>query len=451
LKIYLRFLRRIIPSVLLAPIAPLLGWGPITHAYINEKTLEHLDKLGGIQDHKAASVLGKNDARDYFILTAGYPDIIKAKGFLKGDMSYDYAHNPLPNRYYGQPQFAIDLYRNSLDLYDDELLALALSWRAHQVSDVFAHHVPLGQYWGYANQAGFFEPFWNMVVKHVGEENLGDLPGVFYRADHWISELVIDLFCYLKMGSEWSLRMMRPTPDRPLRFLGKISRRYLQKHSDILRREYKNVSLIELNQIRHGKQFSDTLNSATCRYFNSLADKRKERVLLEMIRNHNSYASLEGMLDCVAYATAQSLVRPSDEWRAPKIDAEKFISGSKNYNDVFLGFVSEGDYDKYYSEEVENHWMNYQPHSEGLVRFVLQKIPISVVRLIVMNTPLITRGYRINRMLLPSGWNSYSLSLRYTFNLRERAETDFLTILKGTLEEANLIPPFIPPPNVEGE
>jgi hypothetical protein len=436
----LRFLERAIPSILLAPIAPLLGWGPITHAYINEKTLEHLDKLGGSQDRKATSVLGKKDARDYFVHTAGYPDIIKAKGFLKGDMSYDYAHNPLPNRYYGQPQFALDLYRNFLDLNDNELEIFALSWKAHQVADVFAHHVPLGQYWGYANQAGFFEPFWNMVVKHVGENNLGDLPGVFYRADHWISELVIDLFCYLTMGPEWSSRMIRTTPDKPLKYLSKISTEYIEKHSDILRREYKSVSPIELSQIRRGKQFSDTLNAATCRYFTSLIKKRTESVLLEMIKNHNSYASLEGMLDCVAYATAQSLVLPSDEWHAPKINDGKFISGDKNYNDVFPGVVSESDHDMYYSDEVENQWMNYQPHSEGLVKLVLQKMPICIIRSIVMNTSLITSGNCISRMLLPSSWNSYALSLRYTFNLRERTETDFLVILKRTLEEANLIP-----------
>lgn len=434
------FLKRTIPSILLMPIAPLLGWGPITHAYINEKTLEHLDKLGGSQDHKAASILKEKHARDYFILTAGYPDIIKAKGFLKGDMSYDYAHNPLPNRYYGQPQFAIELFRNFVDLDDNELTVFALSWKAHQVADVFAHHVPLGPYWGYANQAAFFEPFWNRTVKHVGENNLGDLPGVFYRADHWISELVIDLFCYLKMGSEWSSRMTRSTPEKPLKHLNRVSTEYLAKHSDILRREYKNTSPIELNQIRRGKQFSDTLNSATCRYFESLIKKRTESILLEMIKTHNSYASLEGMLDSVAYATAQSLVSPSDEWRAPKIDAEKFISGSKSYNDVFPGFVLESDYDMYYSEELESQWMNYQPHSEGLVRLVLQKIPISLVRCVVMNTPLITSGNSINRILLPSGWNSYALSLRYTFNLRERTESDFLVILKRTLEEANLIP-----------
>lgn len=418
---------------------PILGWGPVTHAYINERALEHLDKMPGPDDETAKEYLSNSSNRKFFVLTAGYPDIIKAKGFLEGDLSYDYAHNPLPNRYYGQPQFARDMFEEFKTSNDPELIVLALSWKAHQVADVFAHYVPLQSFWGYVNREVFYGPFWDGVVDHIGEENLGSLPGAFYRADHWMSELIIDLFCYIEMGNEWGWEMLSDAPEKPLRRLSKISQNYIKENSNELKREYRSFNAIEFKQILRGKRFSDTLNTATLKYYDSLIRKRSLSTLKKMISSHTKLFHLKETLDKVAWITAKSLMKPTDTWQAPTINQELFISNNSTYDGVFPGIISPDEYKNYFSEEIESGYWKFRPQREGIVKVVLEYLPILPIKLLVNYTPMITSGNIINRILLPRKRNSYSLALRFAFNIRESKEENLMTILRHSLEEADII------------
>ncbi|MBU1024069.1 zinc dependent phospholipase C family protein [bacterium] len=425
--------------MLLYPIMPLLGWGPVTHAYINERVLKHLDEFPGLDDDVAKKALSKKSAEKYFVLTAGYPDIIKAKGFLNGDTSYDYAHNPLPNRYYGQPQFACDMFEDFKDSNDPELLVLALSWKAHQVADVFAHHLPIDDFWGYVNREVFFGPFWDEVLEHVGKKNLGSLPGAFYRADHWICELIIDLFCYIEMGNEWGWEMLSDAPEKPLKRLFKISEKYIKENAGELNREYGKIAPIKLKEILRGKKFSDALNIATLKYYDSLKKKRSLATLKKMINSHAKFSGLKETLDKVAWITAKSIMKPSQKWQAPVVNQELFLSQNSTCEDVFPGILPQDEYKNYFSEEIESGCRKFKPEREGIVKIVLEYTPILPIRWLVNYSPLITSGNIVNRMLLPKKRNSYSLALRYAFNIRERKEENLMTILRRSLEEADII------------
>jgi hypothetical protein len=430
---------KLLPSLLLYPILPLLGWGPITHAYINEKVLKHLRDMSGPDDATARKALEQDNADEYFIQTAGYPDIIKAKGFLKGDASYDYAHNPIPNRYYGQPKFAHEIFEHSIKSGDLELTTLALSWRTHQICDVFAHHAPIDKFWGYANRETFFGAFWHEVLDHFGEENVGELPGAFYRADHWMCELIIDLYCYLEKGRDWGFSFLRDAPLKPLAILPDISRAFIDKYADTFRHEYKKIEPIEYKQVLRGKLFSDVLNNATLRYCDSLVKKRSGKTLMNMINSHAKFDGLKGMLDKVAYITAKALINPSAPWTAPKIVPDLFLSDNDFYDDTFPGILESADYDNYYSEQIEKECQRYTPKRNGIVKLVLERMPITPIRWFVKHTPLVTGGNAVNRYLLPNTHDSYSLSLRFSYNLRERDDEDFMVILRRSLEEADII------------
>lgn len=425
--------------MLLYPVLPILGWGPLTHAYINNRILKHLDNSLKTEGNDATRKLLETGNRDYFIICAVYPDIIKARGFLKGDMSYDYAHNPLPNRYYGQPEFSNILYKNLIKTEDSELTAFALSWRAHQVADVFAHHMPIRHCWGFANSENFFGPFWGEVLHHLEEENVGELPGAFYKADHWMTELIVDLFCYISEGYDWSRKYLRDAPVKPLDHLPSISRQYISENKPMLESEYLEILPIETKEIKRGKQFSDTLNHASLIYFDSLIKKRSLQTLTKMIRSHGSFGNLEAILDNTAYIAAKSLLKPQDKWNAPRFDINLFLNSADSFEKTFPGVISEPEYHNYYSEKLEQEYKKYQLKREGIVRLVLEKTPLDPIRWFIDKTSLITGSNFINRKLLPSGWTSYALSLRYAFNIRERKEEDFVIILRRTLEEAGII------------
>jgi hypothetical protein len=395
--------------------------------------------MGGIKEEASGNAFKKPDAKKMFLSMAALPDIIKSKGFLKGDISYDYAHNPLPNLYYGNPSFSIALLERFIKEQNQEGIILALSWRAHQVADVFAHLAPLNGWWGYVNSENFFGPFWKDALKHLQGADSTELAGSFYRADHWMSELVIDLFCYLKNGAVRDKKNTDEFPVEYLKVISEISREYLDRHKTSLLDEYVEIEPIEIHEIKRGMEFSDTLNIASCMYFDSLIKKRSIKTVEKMINEHGKFGTLEGMLNLVAYQTARALINPLDDWNAPKINPHLFMQGNSFIDEVFPGPLTDDDKDSYYSQELENEWKNYTPKREGIVKFVLEKTPVCPVKWIVMNTPLMTSGFFLNRTLLPRGKTSYALSLRFTFNIREINRTNLMEILRHTLEETDVI------------
>ena len=158
-----------------------------------------------------------------------------------------------------------------------------------------------------------------------------------------------------------------------------------------------------------------------------------------MIERHEKFAGLKGMLENVAYITSTALMEPAKEWKPPVLNQELFVNGKSSFNDVFPAELKPENYDDYFSEDIHKESKKIQPKREGIVKLVLEKIPLDPVKWFVLHSSLITRGSFINRMLLPKGWNSYALSLRYSFNIRERSEKDFMQILRKTLADSDII------------
>ena len=82
---------------LLAPIAPLLGWGPLTHCYLNHRARETFLKEDPPADHPVAALLHDERRGREYIQHAVSPDLITAYHFIYRSKAWAYAHNPLPN------------------------------------------------------------------------------------------------------------------------------------------------------------------------------------------------------------------------------------------------------------------------------------------------------------------------------------------------------------------
>ncbi|MEW5762598.1 MAG: hypothetical protein AB1776_05300 [Bacillota bacterium] len=140
---------RLLVRLLLLPILPLLGWGPITHPLINLKALTRARdeaRRGGkinrtvldiVTRYKRAYVFGGNSA-----------DIVAAHHIATGSSFYDYTHNNLPDLPSGLPQFGytlLDTWRRAAEgeaggPYPEEEFAVACGWLAHQLADWYAHY-----------------------------------------------------------------------------------------------------------------------------------------------------------------------------------------------------------------------------------------------------------------------------------------------------------------------
>jgi len=148
----LRWWRRFLTRLLLLPILPVLGWGPVAHPLINLKALAkardeacrggniNREILERVTRHKRAFVFGGNSA-----------DIVAAHHILTGSPFYDYTHNNIPDVASGKPQFGyalIDEWQRAREdgaAYPEEDFAVACGWLAHQLADWYAHYAPVNR------------------------------------------------------------------------------------------------------------------------------------------------------------------------------------------------------------------------------------------------------------------------------------------------------------------
>ncbi len=191
------FYRRI-PIFLLLPIAPLLGWGPITHLYLNKRALDRV-RPEDIEDEKIRQVLEDEKLRNVFINAGNSVDLIKANNLRNRERFYEYAHNTVPNYFTGDPVMGRYLLQEIENGEDDgkkdERRAWALGWLAHQVCDGFAHKVPHAGCEGWVNSrrvlAGYYRP-----EKEDESVSIAHARIQLYIADHWLAELLADLLCF---------------------------------------------------------------------------------------------------------------------------------------------------------------------------------------------------------------------------------------------------------------
>ncbi len=173
---------------LLLPIAPFLGWGPITHLYLHKKAV---DELG---DNGPEGVLERDEDKDLFISAGNITDLIKANQLRYRERFYEYTHNTIPTKFEGKPIFGESLWRENLKRGRRDGMTYSLGWICHQVSDQFPHRYPTNGYEGFVNSRKFFgkyypvdEDDYSMPVKNLRNDLIS--------VDHWLTEIFADLLC----------------------------------------------------------------------------------------------------------------------------------------------------------------------------------------------------------------------------------------------------------------
>ena len=138
-----------ISKFLLLPIMPFLGWGPISHPFINSIVLEKANKgpkpgkvdwatvlkskiplgklltaaIGKYNELKNEALsygdrqgweIGDETGEEIYILAANTTDTVAAHRILNGVTIYDYSHNYIPDNVRGKPLFGYGLIQGGL-------------------------------------------------------------------------------------------------------------------------------------------------------------------------------------------------------------------------------------------------------------------------------------------------------------------------------------------------
>ena len=192
-----KYIRTILPSILLLPIAPLLGWGPVTHLYLNKRALDKVS-TDDTEDEGVREILANDKLRDIFVNAGNSVDLIKANNLRNRERFYEYAHNTIPNYFTGDPVMGRYLVQEVINSCDDPVRrAWAYGWLAHQVCDGFAHKIPHAGCEGWVNSrrvlAGYYRP-----EKEDESVSIAHSRIQLYMADHWLVEMLSDCLCYAR-------------------------------------------------------------------------------------------------------------------------------------------------------------------------------------------------------------------------------------------------------------
>ncbi len=194
-----RSIRTILPALLLGPIAPLLGWGPVTHLYLNKRALERV-KPDEVGSDDVKRILEDENLRTVFINAGNSVDLIKANNLRNRERFYEYAHNTVPNYFTGDPVMGRYLIQEvSKGDSPDRMVRMAWAhgWLAHQVCDGFAHKIPHAGCEGWVNSrrvlAGYYRPERADESVSVAHARIQ-----LYMADHWLAEMLADCLCYAR-------------------------------------------------------------------------------------------------------------------------------------------------------------------------------------------------------------------------------------------------------------
>lgn len=191
-------IRPAVAALLIMPIAPLLGWGPIAHIYLNKRALDRV-KPEDAQDERVRRILSDENLRRVFINAGNSVDLIKANNLRNRERFFEYAHNTVPNFFTGDPVMGRYLWDETGGIEDEGTGpvsgAWALGWLAHQVCDGFAHKIPHAGCEGWVNSrrvlAGCYRPERKDESVTVAQARIR-----LYMADHWLAEMLADCLCY---------------------------------------------------------------------------------------------------------------------------------------------------------------------------------------------------------------------------------------------------------------
>jgi len=175
--------------LLAVPLVPLLGWGVVTHAWINRLACKKAK--GALPE-----VLGTQEAQRKFETYGALPDALSLFALTENDHAFDSFHNLVPYGNNGEPVFAQQLLGAGADGGDMEARIAAYGWCAHQLADSVAH------YWGYCESLPTFGSLFPGTTQRdkVGRRVLRDM-------DHGITEILCDVVAVDSGGTDlvrWS-------------------------------------------------------------------------------------------------------------------------------------------------------------------------------------------------------------------------------------------------------
>jgi len=179
----MRWFRLLVVHVLLAPLSLALGWGFVTHAWINRRALDKAKQWGSLPPE-----ISNPKAERLFQTCGTLPDALSLHSLVESDHAYDAFHCLTPYGAGGGPDFGLQLLANARDA-DDKVAAYG--WCAHQLSDGLAH------YGGYCESLPTFGSILNTGSPGdlVAQQALLDF-------DHGLTEVFVDTIAVIKAAQE---------------------------------------------------------------------------------------------------------------------------------------------------------------------------------------------------------------------------------------------------------
>lgn len=307
-------MRRVLVACLLAPVSILMGWGPITHIYINKRALERIDP-GEAGDDGVREILADSALREEFVNAGNSTDLIKAIDLRNGEKLFEYAHNNIPNYFTGDPsmgRYLLEEIRRSGD--DPVKRAWGYGWLAHQVSDGFAHKMPFAGCEGWANSRRIF-------AGHYRPVDEGEPVGVtndrirLYMADHLLAEMLIDCLCYLREREyldSMNIDLSIPTSDEVMMASTRILKGFLM---DL------GTGIVYFEPLTESKlesisDYYHLLILCTFDMYRAVLDVYKGDEFEEYIGASNRMTGLDGLLEVSIDAVAYMFRHPENPWEA---------------------------------------------------------------------------------------------------------------------------------------
>jgi len=314
-KIFLNFwnsFRPYLVPLLLAPVAPLLGWGPITHLYMNKRALDRIEP-GSVGNPDVREIVTDPDLRNIFINAGNSVDLIKANNLRNRERFFEYAHNTVPNYFTGDPlmgRFLIEEVANNGN--DPEKRAWAYGWLAHQVCDGFAHKIPHSGCEGWVNSrrilGGYYSPEREDESVSVAHARIQ-----LYMADHWLAEMLADCLCYSREREFIdSIPIELKVPDGNEVY--DASLRILKNFEKQLGPGFIYFEPLTDEKLRSIIDFYELLIYSTIHVYRAILKSYPDRKLEDFISASPRLSRLDTLLDNSVEAISRMLMNPEKPW-----------------------------------------------------------------------------------------------------------------------------------------
>ncbi|RJX18549.1 MAG: hypothetical protein C4570_06635 [Ammonifex sp.] len=269
-------LKMLLVKLLMLPLLPLFGWGPVTHPYINFMALKRAEQEAALGNSKInRGLLARiKRQRPRFIFGANSADTIATLHVFTGTPVYDHTHNYVPDCATGRPVFGYALIREWFEArdrearcYPEEDLVVACGWLAHQLADWYSHYAavnseghlgpdpsasPDGQtlFSGYANShrvlgADFYPEILREYrqIDHALIEFFHDLLITYYDREGIFNTSRVDFFKAYGSGAD-AYNLLTATSERFRGVAARISPDQLSLLKDNLRTTVKGIRLL---------------------------------------------------------------------------------------------------------------------------------------------------------------------------------------------------------------